>query len=481
MAEDNSNQEPATAPELGESSAAKAVVKPAAIKTASEPKRIPVEDNSTSPKLEAVTELDPKPDTDSETSEPVSNQEVVAPPPKKDFTPPKQSGNKKKLFLYLIVVLVLAVVGYLIWSIMGKKTDTSGGTEGNQNSKQEEVKISYDPVSIAYAYKGDDKSPFTLYTRPVTGGERTAADQKLATSETVSGSDTIGMNIVVATNKAIYTSSDGGKTYKSIVKFDINEAATSVVLASDGKSVAYGNFESNNKNEVKAISLDGSDSKKLFTSQKAGVYLTGYNSQSNRIVYSEGCYNCGGNFYSSVLLRDLKTDKVTKLGEVSSGSQISDAVVNHDLTQLVYVTALNVNSVSLAGTNYAGGPYSVKKVDFATNKTSDVATFGVKNEKNANGTIKIREVHVGFIAGTNTPFYTDDLKLYQVESVSPSLIFEALKPILFIPYVGQDTIVVGNGTQTADYTLSSYNKTTKKLAKIYNGDNNTVIFGVTTQ
>lgn len=87
---------------------------------------------------------------------------------------------------------------------------------------------------------------------------------------------------------------------------------------------------------------------------------------------------------------------------------------------------------------------------------------------------------VGYSTGNNTPYYTSDNGLYLVRNDEGLLFFEAEQNILGVDYVGDTTVITRFGKSTADYTMSNYEVESKKSTTILLGDNNTDIFGVTT-
>lgn len=494
MADDKSNQEPTTAPEVTKGSASKTVVSPSAVKSDTKAKPVPVEDNSMSPEpTEEQVETpipEAKPGSTLEPEKTSTDKSESTPPPKKDFTPPKKPRDKKKLILVLVALIVLAALGYLAWSMMGKKTNDSGTSTGAQNNQQTEApQLSYDPVSVVYAYKGDDKSPYTLYTRPVGGGDRVAANLKLSANDNISSSDVKGSNVVVEIADNVYVSTDGGKNYKSILKVNENKPTTemgnqitSLKFSTDGKSIVYGWLRSDpRKNQVKTMDLTGQNTKVLFESSSAGVFIGQYSSQANKITYSEGCYNCDGNINIPVTLRDLKTNKTSTIGNTDKALETVASDYSDDLSKYIYVTAVIDNSESEGIGNATFAPYTVYVQDLASLKSTKIAGFGTAGEKNPNGTRRSRIVHAGFVAGTNTPYYTSDSQLYEIKSDKPSLVYEVKNNILYLPFVGENMIIVGDGSLTSDYILSSYDLSSKKASKIYSGDDNTYIFGVATE
>jgi cytoskeletal protein RodZ len=426
-------------------------------------------------KIEVKKATDSPPEEPQTELQPVNSEEKIQPP-----KPPKQKGEKKKLLLIVgLVVILLGGLAYWWFMMRDNNNTTDTNTTTKNQSQTTQSTNTYTPVNVAYAFKGDN-TPYTLYTRPAAGGERVAANQKLETSEYITDSDVNGDSIVLASDKAIYTSTDGGKTYKSVVKVTQGEEITSVKLSSDGKSMVYGFLAGGStKNIVKTSGLDGSGSKDLFTSEKMGVLITGYSSTKQQIIYRESCWGCDGPAELPIL-RDLKSNKTTNILSNKEQVEIAEVAVSSDFTTLVYSQA-TYNATQDEPGYAATAPFTIHKIDLSSNKDSTIATFGTKDEKNPNGTLRFRQVHVGFAAGSSSIYYTDDSKLYLVSADKTSLIYEATKPLLYVPFVGSDTVIAGSGDQTADYKLVNYNYISKKSIDIFSGDNNTVIFGVTTK
>ncbi len=394
----------------------------------------------------------------------------------------QQGGHKTYVKRLAIILLVLVVISTGVWWFVmrGSKSNTSSKSSnyGSQTQTTQTVN-NYTPATVAYAFKGDS-TPYIIYWRPANGGDRTPVDQKLDTSETIVDSDVNGSNVVVASSKAIYVSTDSGKSYKAVVKLKANEQVTSVKFATDGKSIVYGDLpDAGGKNTVKSMDLDGTGSKTVFTSNKAGVFIIGYNSAKQKIVYREGCYNCDGGA-DLPILRDIKANKTSNLMTGLTINEVADIAISSDFSSLVFAQSTeNASAPEQALGVFTGAPYAINTVDLRSLKTTKVTGFGTKGEKNTNGTLKARQVHVGFVAGTNSIYYTDDTKLYVVSAGKTSLVYEASKPLLFVPYVGKDVVIAGSGDQTADYTLTNYNISIKKSTTILSGDNNTILFGVT--
>ncbi len=427
----------------------------------------------------------PKPPIENPETPTVTNPEQPQPvspaPPKKDFKPSKPKGGKKSIKI-LLIIIALAFAAVVAWWFFIKKDASNTANAPTPSSSQTSQLASYTPENVAYAFKAKDSDPYIAFIRPATGGERVAAKTLIA-SEPIMDSDVYGTNVVFVTSKSIYVSTDSGKTYTAVFDLAAGEQVTSVKFSTDGKTIAYGSLpDKPRKNIVKTMDLTGKNTKDLFTSTQAGVFIHAYSSSKNKIAYQEGCYGCDGGPGSPVI-RDLTTNKVAEpFKDVNVSSNIiQEVAVNSEFSSLIYLKSTANTAGDQAVSAFFGAPYTINTINLSDNKSLEVTSIGTKGEKASNGTLKTREVHVGFVAGTNTAYYSADKQLFTVKSGKPSLTFESTNNILLLPFVGTEEVIVGIGKDTSDYTLSNYNFASKKSIKIFQGDNNTVIFGVTTK
>lgn len=403
------------------------------------------------------------------------------------------SGKGKKILKVLLVLVLLAGLGFAGWYFFVKQKDSASNTSNQQTNQQAVVPENTNtPDTVVYAYHEKDTDPYTLYWRPAEGGERS----KIATlqkNEVVSQFDVQKNVVAYATDSGIKVSTDGGRTFSPVVEFEkadngntLGDQVTSLQISKEGTKIAYGFLKANTTsgNEVTTINLDGSDKKVLFTSKKVGVFIEAYSEKANKMVYWEGCYNCDGNFVD-LKIRNLETNKDTtieaNLKNTVYGSR--SFAISDDFTTLVAAQG-TIDSSANEGLGIAlTSPFTINKFDLKTLEKTKIATVGTTNEKNANGTPKFRDVLVGFVAGSNTSiYYTDDEGVYTSDDGSqPTMMFSANKNILFTPFIGKDSAITGSGEDTSDYLLTNYDVVTKKTVKIFAGDNNTLIMGVSTK
>lgn len=394
-------------------------------------------------------------------------------------SPPSRGGKKALLAIGIIILLVgLGMAGWLF----ARKNSPTTATVAKKTTNSDTSEVKTQTLlanTIAYAFKATDKDPFSIYSRPAIGGDRKEAlvlDKKLIPLS----SDVRGQSTVFNTDDGIYTSVDSGKTYKKIINLSAGQQVTSIKFSTTGQHIAYGYLAAaDGKNVVKSVDLNGQNPTDLFSSDKAGVYVYAWNEIKNQIAFGEGCYGCDGH-PSSYTLRDLKT-KTNKdlLGALSKAIIVQSVSVSDDLSKVIYVAA-NADSGS-AALSAGGAPYVVTEYDVSAAKAGFTKSIGTKGEKNPNGTDKYRTILVGFTIGTSKAYYADGATLYTLGDGGPKELVTVDKPILRILYVSDTNLIFGYGAESSDYNLINYGISDKKSTTIFQGDNNTVIFGVTTK
>lgn len=404
--------------------------------------------------------------------------------------PPKTRKSKKKLLIVLLVLLILGIAGFVGWRVMGDQSSTQSTSSSNNGSDakpggQANAEKTYAPNAIAYAFKPDLNTPYTVFSRPAIGGDR-AESVKLDRDYSIAYQDTARGAVIFGNDSRLYVSSDSGKTYSIAYEATAGEAINSAKLSFEGDRIALGvipNYGDNVKGKVISIDLKGKDKQEVFEADKYAIYLIGWSQSKQKMAYSEGCYGCDGG-RTGYKLRDIKTKQAKDLiPGVDVKSLGYGAAVSSDMSKVVYVESTYDDSINTEGPPgyYAAAPYNIRLLDVASTKSTDLDTIGTKSEKNANGTDKYRQFILGFLADSNTPFYAEGTTIKSGVDTKVSTVYEAEKPILHVLYVSDDAVIASSGVDTSDFALFNYSRKDKKSISIFQGDNNTAIFGVTTK
>lgn len=399
----------------------------------------------------------------------------------------KKPRNKKKILLIASLLVLLIIVGLVLVLVLGKKTKTdpsandtiSGQSSGGASGQ---VQKSYQPNTVAYAFKVTSTDPLSAFWRPAAGGNRTEV-QKLPKEYFPANKDTTGTNVVFSDDKTVYASTDAGKSYKKVYETTGGEMITSIKLSSTGAKIAVSTVAANYTSgaKVTVMDMDGGNKTDTVSIKEFAIYVIGWNDKQT--IYAEGCYGCDGGRKAYKIYDQKTKESKDLLPGVDVRTVESGMAVSEDFTKMVYVQSTvdpNIKDDGPPG-YHAAAPYEVLLVDLATGKSVKLATVGSKGEKNTNDTYKYRQFSVGFVAGTDTAYYAEGTTLYTAPNNKLSLLYTTEKPILSVSHVGSKSVILSTGFDTNDFTLSNYNLADKKAVAIFQGDNNTVIFGVTTQ
>lgn len=463
MAKDTTAPEPSTAPEIN----------PDHINLDVDSDSKPAEPSQTIEEAQAAADTT-EPDNDEALYKAAASDMAVDEPA---AAPQKPKRSKKKLLTGLLILLLLAGAGAAAWYffLRDKPQPAAPATEP---APVEQTALSYVPETIAYAFRDGDNNPYTLFWRPAGGGDRSQV-QILNRSASPSHSDSYGSNVVFAADEKIYTSTDYGKSYTQVFESEPGAQITDVKLSSDGKLLAFGYYpDGSEKNTVKTIQLDGKDSKDLFTATKPGVDILGWNSQ--RMVYTENCYGCDGSA-PTPYTRNLTDNKSTKLLEDTELKEITSLAVPGDVTKLLYVQGVDDGAAAEGLEAGVTAPYKVMLLDLASNKTETLATIGTADEKNPNGTTRYRNIQIGFLAGSVTPYYVDGTTLYTVSGSEPNAFYKSESAIQFVSFASESNVIVAHGDSLSDYSLTNFAIESNEGVAIFQGNANTVILGVTTK
>ena len=395
--------------------------------------------------------------------------------------PPKKRGGFKKALLILGILLLAGATVYFVLRGDPKETPkTSSASQQSQSTAPSQK--SYAPNTIVYAYKENAADPYTVYWRPAEGGERKQAI-KLSRDEMVLRTHALGSVVTMSTTGGLYISTDAGKSFEQVFTISGQEQITGVRVADSGKNILYAITSDLKTSKVISVDLQGKNSKTVANIDAAGVLIYGWNDGKKQFFYSKGCVSCDGS-PSSYELYNTETNKSTPLSiKTADKNFILNVAISDDFSTVAVVNATPDSDPNVA-LDGGAAPYTVAQYDVASKKLTTVATIGTAGEKNANGTARYRTVVAGFLAGTKTLYYADDSGVYSTLSGEPEQVVKLDKPVRQVDYASltEKHIIFGSATQGEnDFTYSNFTTKPEATTKIFDGDANTVVIGVTTK
>lgn len=394
-----------------------------------------------------------------------------------------QKKSKKKLIITLALIGLILLAGAAVWFFVLKdkkatSSDTATQTSADSASSKEEVKKPLVPYTIPYAFGDFTKENVKLYWRPAAGGDRVEA-QDLGAKAYVSHSGVNGTNVFAVTDPTfgssqgttVWISVDAGKTYtKALVGKPLPadgawDQVTSAVFSNDGSSLLIAFLPSTGNNTVKEIDVASKKVTDLFTSEQRGVFLSRYDKNAKKVYYSEGCYNCDGNSFNTVLVRSLASSKVETLYADATSIVVSSAL-NHDFTKILI--ASGTQSTEGLG---ASKPYKIEEYDIAAKTTKRILDIGEEV------LVSVGYRDDGSSGGAG--YYLKGGTIKNLGSAEVEM-FTTTKKINSLLYIGRENVFVTTGEYN-NYELINYNLVSKATTKILAGDDKTRLFGVTLQ
>ncbi len=414
-----------------------------------------------------------------ETQKPQEDKVPDAPLPNevREFKP---KSSRKKLFVIIAVILALIVAGAAVWYFVLRDTNETSQKSQEENTQAEVVMPTYEglPDTVAYAYRETENDPYILYTRPATGGDRvevmTLQEGSFISQSAVHG-DKVAIVVEPGANStsptAIWVSQDGGSDYELLYEgatpdedTGFSTQITSLVFSRDESVLLAGVLdEVGAGNKVTEIPLDGSDTRTVFETEQSGVFLKGYDKQSQRIVYFEGCYNCDGNRFEELKLYDGASGNNSVIYTSEVGGL--EVALHPDFTKVLL-------SEGTADTAEEGigialqPPFEVKAINLED--TSEVEVLETVNE----------QVQAIGYTYSGTAYYVGQQDIVKIgEAAGTAYETAGLIMRMGAYFVSDDSVVVATG-EFSNFLLEYVQTGATESVGILSGDANTQIFGV---
>lgn len=401
--------------------------------------------------------------------------EPQAPPPQpgQQFKPDtplnKPKKSKKKIVLIILLLLVLTGGAAAAYFLFYKK-DVAAPAPQPQSQQTQDKMVTSGPVALSYITRASSEKPDTINSL-VLSDNSTGKPFELAGYQAAMDSDIVGNSIaILATPKqgnsqsAIFYSNNNGETYTKIFETEassesasLGDQITSLSLSSDGSSVAIGLLPNETgKNVATEIDPKTKTTKTLFTSDQAGVFIHGYN-KDKQIVYTKGCYNCGGELQKTIYSYDINNKKESVLTTTKDAFDKNSIIANKDFSSIAYIeTGLSVEEI---GDPFPMAPYNIKQINLDDGKVKTLKTIGKTGER-------LVTLSLGFMADGKTPYYVAEKTITALNNTRETVLFESTKDYIYAAYYASNDMLyfsLGSDNPTLIY---SYKNSDKKLTQL---------------
>ncbi|MDQ5982694.1 MAG: hypothetical protein QG549_691 [Patescibacteria group bacterium] len=286
-------------------------------------------------------------------------------------------------------------------------------------------------------------STATLYRQSVGGGKATKV-LDIPDYQDLAWQDTYKDQVAVITSAAcasktgpqIWFSTDSGNSFSKLFEAPSkDDVITSMKFASDGKTVAFGYLGNGLlKAVVKEIDTSSKETKDLFTSTEAGVYIKGYDHKNGKIYFNQGCYGCDSSTEKPLSVYDI-TNKSTSPVFTDTASLSYGTVLNSDFTKGVRIRATSVGAVGTK--SYDKADYVIDEFDTKTGTLSAVTTSELKDSQ-----------QLGISAGFTQDgmvYYTKENDIYVVDKDNKStVLLTSENPIITVYSIGNSIVIYKN-------------------------------------
>lgn len=412
---------------------------------------------------------------------------------------PTPKPKKRKLWLIILVVAILLLAGASAGAYMyssnragedsATSNEASGEVEKEDNEELSKPKIGVTPLRVIYAFREKDTDPYTIYSRPADGGERT----ELFTAGTTGWgrASTNGQVYLVYDEFNIWVSTDKGVSFKNILKSQETDPITSAVVSYDGKIVyaiwpGYYDQTEGDKAGGQLRSMEpGGTADKLVKQLTTAGYLVGADVSNNIVLYRQGCYNCDG-VSGTVYKYDPSTQAETTVFSPKSEYTTLQKVASVDATKLLYLEYSIDQTPPAEGCfgECVTGPVSLVEVEVDSGESRTLATFEEADYQDKPGYDQSAELRVGYAYDSNgaaLPYYTNtDNQVILVSGSKPSTMYESSQTLRDVMFVSGAGVIAASGKYD-NYILNNFNPANQQNAQILNGDTNTILLIVASE
>ena len=399
-----------------------------------------------------------------------------------DDLPVVNHDMRHKLLVVTGIVLVVCLLAGIVFAFMGQAPKAAMPPQKTTESKTSEENASVEnnallvQTQFMYARVDTAQNKTEIFRRPP-GGD--VSEKVIEVGGLFDGSryTRLSGNVAFSIGADVYSSSDGGVTFKKIFSGPSGEEVTSLRFSKHKAKLlvavtnAYGNTAGTQYgNHLYRMEVDGTKSEKVLELGDVGVFIKDWSLDSGNILYQSGCNKCDQATRTSAIY-SLKTKKMTNL-PVQDGDRIGNIALNDTGTKVIYSVAFHDPATKVYGSlknGYYGPPYEIRRYDISQKQDRVVLKLG-KRIANPQSYEAIPAQPVIATAGTNYGrqhyyFYSSKLNLLYDDNHTEELLSvpDNLKDIL---YVSESQVLV-TVTTPSGWKLVSLSPTSKDQQTLF--------------
>jgi hypothetical protein len=410
----------------------------------------------------------------------------------------ENQSNRNKLLAAIAVAFLISIgVFFFVSSSSSDNSNENDSASQSENSSTDENETEPEAVAdnfdqLIYAHSTNTNIQRDIFTRPVTGGDRSEIDFDLGVNNFLIV-DRGDQSYVVGTNdgKVFYgmgisEPSEIFTTTNTLTGLSFDESSGTVLVTERDES----DF-SQYPTTLTVVNVDGSGTEEFFTEVAdpgSVIYPESWDGSASTLYMRRSCTQCDG--YNPVLLTlDADGNEDTfftpSTADPNTGFEISSGYAfNFDHSNALYVTNTQYDESNPFGINGGigspeGAPYTLHEINLADGTSSEVLTFGEGDDVAANGFFDSPRIDWAVIGGNSARVYSYQKKLFvQNRSGGFDNYFETDQDVITsIYFVDSDEIVVGSRNDDGE-TISYYNITDQAGAIVMETLPTTTILGL---
>ena len=336
----------------------------------------------------------------------------------------KETNSLRNKLLMALVAIVLFVVGAVLLFGGGSDDAADSSTTNEESSKQSneaepEAQAEETLGQIVYAHQTVDGTPFSVFSRPVDGGDRTDLDIDLGRGSFLrSATDGSSYAVVNQTNEVYYGSGTTPpellySASENIAGILIDESAGSILILERPEL-----FGATITSTVRVIPTDGSAPSEFLVDETDGssvLFIESWDGENELLFARRSCTQCDG-YDPNLISIDASGTESDVYTPGTAFNVSSGYVFSADRSKALFIEATEYSQAEQDQLGISGGlggpntaPFTMYELDLASGDASEIVTFGSAEDVGEDGFFA---VPLAYYASTGSRAYAYQQQLH---------------------------------------------------------------------